>query len=436
MDNEEVENFGEDELQEESVSDQFYNDTIEADQAAKEIQSIKITDEDVEKYKIGGVVLPKKTGRPKKDVPTPKEVVKMSDEEVEAVSDDDVLSLYKEFNSFLEDKTKIKQDVGIKETIPTGIDLLDAIMGGGFAIGSMGMIVGQPGGGKSMLAIQVMASAQQKFKGNVLVSYLDSEEATTQVRMANLGVRFPKILPYVDITIEKVFKFLEGLCLYKEMKNLIEQPSVVVWDSIANTLSQKEREVEDINSAIGYKARLLSVLIPKYVAKISAYNICLITINQLRDSIQIGPMASPKDLNFMRQGKTIPGGNTLKFNAFHILDTKVKSTLDPAKFGFDGIACEIKAVKNKLFPPNIPVQIIGNFTTGFSNFWTNYVFLVDTKRLTAGSWSYLNSFPQKKFRTKEAYDIYKSDNEFKGFFDSAVKEALDSEIIQKNSVEI
>jgi predicted ATP-dependent serine protease len=55
-----------------------------------------------------------------------------------------------EFNSFLEDKTEIKSDTGVKDTIPTGIDLVDAILGGGFAIGTMGVIVGNPGSGKCL----------------------------------------------------------------------------------------------------------------------------------------------------------------------------------------------------------------------------------------------------------------------------------------------
>lgn len=403
--------------------------TEEVKKVLEEIK-IEITPEDREKYE------KKKPGRKagvKKDSPTPNELNEMSDEEVVDSASDEIRDLYLEFSSFMEDKVKIKSDDGVKETIPTGIDVLDAAMGGGFAIGTLSMIAGNPGCGKSMLAIQAMANAQMKYLKDVLVGYLDSEEATTTIRMANLGVRNPKIKPYTDITVEKVFKFIEGLCLYKEMKGIIDQPSVIIWDSIANTLSQKEREVEDINSALGQKARMLSILIPKYVSKLSMYNVCLITVNQLRDSIQIGPFSSPKELNFMRQGKTIPGGNTLRYNAFHLLEMKVKSVVDVEKFGFDGIVCEVKCVKNKLFPPNIPINIVGNFVTGFDNFWTNYLYLIENKRLTSAAWCYLNSMPQTKFRTKEAKDLYLNDQTFKTAFDEAVKETIKIELIDKNT---
>jgi TPP-dependent 2-oxoacid decarboxylase len=59
-------------------------------------------------------------------------------------------NLFEEFNSFLETKANISADTGIKNTIPTGIDVLDAILGGGFVIGALNMICGAPGSGKCL----------------------------------------------------------------------------------------------------------------------------------------------------------------------------------------------------------------------------------------------------------------------------------------------
>jgi len=423
------------------IDGQPINDLEKIDGEIKEFTKelkIEITEEDKAIYSAPVSAIKKKPGRKAKiDVPTPGELNQMSDDEVEKAAPsmgDQIKSLYYEFNSFLVNKTDIKPDTGVKTTIPIGIDVLDAIMGGGFAIGTMAMVIGTSGGGKSMLVIQAAANAQKIYKGNILIMYLDSEEATTTARMASLGVRHPTLQPYNDITIEKVFRSLEGVCLYKEMKNIIEQPSIVVWDSIANTLSEKERQEEDINKSIGYKARLLTVLIPKYVAKLSAYNICLIAVNQLRDNIQIGPYQAPKDLNFMRQGKTIPGGNATKFNAFHIIDSKIKGVVDPGKFGFDGIVVEMKCIKNKLFPPNIPVQLAGHFVTGFNNFWTNYMFLIEHKRIIpGGGWNTITSMPAKRFRTIDAKDMFHNNPEFKQAFNEAVQETIKIEILEKNN---
>ena len=347
----------------------------------------------------------------------------------------DVDKLYSEFSSFLKVKADISPDEGVKQTIPTGIEVLDAVLGGGFAIGSMSIIVGQPGSGKSMLAIQTMGNAQLKYK-KLIASFLDSEEATTVIRMANLGVRNPKIKPYSSITVEKVFKLLEGICLFKEERKIVDIPSVVIWDSIANTLSQKEMEVEDINSVIGYKARMLSILVPKYVAKCARYNILFLAVNQLRDTMNIGSFSAPKELKFMTTGKDMPGGNILRFNAFQLVELKTKSALKPETYGFDGILVTAKTVKNKLFSPNVSVDLIGDFRTGFSNFWTNYNFLVETKRIQSGPWNFLVEIPNKKFRTKDSLHLYNTDPEFKKVFDESVKEAIQKDLVEKYNPKI
>ena len=74
------------------------------------------------------------------------EVVKPEKKKVDVKTEDkETNDLYAEFSSFLEDKIDMKPDSGVKSVIPTGIDILDAILGGGLAIGALDIIVGQPG---------------------------------------------------------------------------------------------------------------------------------------------------------------------------------------------------------------------------------------------------------------------------------------------------
>jgi len=228
--------------------------------------------------------------------------VEKTEKERESV-DDETLKLYEEFGDFLQVKAEMIPDSGVKMLIPTGLDVLDAALGGGLPVGAFTIIVGDPGSGKSMLAMQCIAAAQRKYRG-LLASFLDSEEATTSKRLYNLGVRYPQVKPYNDITIEKLFKHIETMCVFKDQKKINENPSIVVWDSIANTLSEKEREAEDVNSVIGYKARVLSLLTPKYVAKCAKHNIAWIGINQLRDKLSMGPYSAPKTLRFLSNGKS------------------------------------------------------------------------------------------------------------------------------------
>jgi len=367
--------------------------------------------------------------------------------EVEVSSDEDNIvsseaqELYAEFSSFMENKTDIVPDKSVKEVIPTGIDIVDGILGGGFVVGGMSIIVGAPGSGKSMLAAKTLGAGQKKYQGDLIAAFLDSEQSMTKMRLSNLGVKYPPIDPYDDVTVEKVFKFIEGLCLFKQEKKILDKPSAIVWDSIANTLSQKERETDDPNTVIGYKARLLSILVPKYVAKCAEHGICFLCVNQLRDVIDMGRFSAPKDLKFMTASKSMPGGNILKFNAFQLCEMRVKTafnqdaTIGTIKYGFDGFVAYLKCVKNKLFAPNIQIEIVGSYNTGFSNFWTNYKFLADTKRMHTGAWNYLLSAPTIKFRTKDAMEIYNTNPDFKFEYDKTAKEGIQTDIIDKYTVE-
>lgn len=372
----------------------------------------------------------------KTDIPTPEEVQQMPDEEVignvERFADDETKSLYAEFSGILAVEENVKTENVVKQVIPTGIKLLDATLGGGFAVGALSVVVGNPGSGKSMLAMQAAGRAQLKFK-NSIVMFLDSEESTTTQRLSDLGVRYPEIVPYGEMTVEKVFRIIEKLCIFKNEKNMIDIPSVVIWDSIANTLSEKEMTITDPNQAIGYKARVLTQLLPQYISKCSKYGIALVAVNQLRDVIAMGPYSAPRDLKMMSSHKDMPGGNSLKFNAFQLVEMKPKSVLDESKFGFDGIMARCKCAKNKLFRPNIEVDIIGNFTHGFSNFWSSYNFLVDTKRLQSGAWNKLVNCPEIKFRTKDALEKYRTDKIFRTAFDKEVDDAIKVEITDKYS---
>jgi len=359
------------------------------------------------------------------------EKTKKSDKKNETDDKNDIDELYENFSSFLK-KENFVEDIN-KElpAITTGIKLLDAILGGGIRTGILTQFVGKPGSGKSMLAANIAGSFQKNVEKSI-IAYLDSEVAMTKERLANLGLNQPPISPHSDLTIEKVFAILEGMFRFKAEKN-IEAPSMLVWDSVANTLSNKEIEAEDLNTVLGLKARVLSFLIPKYLKNLKIHNVSFLVINQLRNKIKIGPMSPSKQMKFLSANDSIPGGNSLLHNSSVLLYLDVKGVATKDKYGFDGIITNVKAIKNKFFSPMISIDIVGNYNTGFSDFWTSYMFLSECKVLKTGAWNYLSSYPNYKFRTRDAYNKYMENPEFRKIFDEEVKNAIQREIIEKYS---
>jgi len=345
--------------------------------------------------------------------------------------DEEIAQMSADLSEFLAEKIGIINDGGGNiEKFPTGNDLLDAIAGGGFGVGTFTMICGNPGTFKSALLAQTIAAGQKKFNGRMFATYHDAEVAMSGQRLQSMGVTRPAIEPYTDVTIESIFKTIEGLCSYKDTRNYNDVPSVIAWDSIANTETAKARTTDDINQTIGLKARMLSQLFPRYLPKMKQHKISLIAINQLREKLDMGMFSAPSDLQHMGN-KDIPGGQAVKFNAFHLLFLKNKGDLKFEQYGFNGIRLEAFFIKNKFFRPYVPVTLLVDFNSGISNFWTNYNFLVDCKKMQAGAWNFLLALPEKKFRTKDALELYNTDAKFKAEFDKGVKESIQTDIINK-----
>ena len=64
--------------------------------------------------------------------------------------------------------------------MPTGIGELDRVLGGGLVPGSLVLIGGEPGVGKSSLLLQALAAASARGLRTLLIS---GEESPAQVRM-------------------------------------------------------------------------------------------------------------------------------------------------------------------------------------------------------------------------------------------------------------
>ena len=115
-------------------------------------------------------IKPVKKRNTRKSKVSAQDVEDMSDKEVIETSSEEIKELYDEFNSFIENKTDVQIDNKSKDVIPTKIQVLDAALGGGFAIGTLNIIVGPPGCGKTMLAIRAMGRGQIKYGGNIITA--------------------------------------------------------------------------------------------------------------------------------------------------------------------------------------------------------------------------------------------------------------------------
>lgn len=106
--------------------------------------------------------------------------------------------------------------------LTTGIAEFDRVLGGGIVPGSVVLIGGEPGIGKSTLLLQV-AHAMAASKLGCKVLYVTSEESARQtaLRAGRLGVKSDRLLVLAETNVERI--------LHQIAKH---QPSVAIIDSI------------------------------------------------------------------------------------------------------------------------------------------------------------------------------------------------------------
>jgi len=357
------------------------------------------------------------------------------------VQKSEVLDLAKfELNNALIDHfTSNQKETGIKvdkswnvKFMPTRISIFDTFLGGGLPEDRITMYVGRSGCGKTTKAMNDVGAFQKQHNGKCIILYIDNEQSFTPIRLAACGFDFynpDTQFMVINECLEKVFAAIDNVVKFKEsVKQYENYPTLIVWDSLANTQPEKLETSNDPEKLIGIRARYLSVAIPKYLPIFRKYNMTLILINQLRRKINMGYIQQANDLRYMGgEEKTIPGGEALIFNCHNIVFFKEKDLFTTEKYGFDGVKVIAKCLKNRSFSPNIPIELIFKYSTGYDEFWTNYFNLVDAKIIRNGNPCKMDDYDDKQFssfRLKNAEEVYNSDPEFKRVFDIHVEKFI------------
>lgn len=121
------------------------------------------------------------------------------------------------------------KEVALKEDerMSTGLGELDRVLGGGIVAGSLVLVGGDPGIGKSTLLLQMCQSLSKRAKK---VIYVSGEESPRQIglRAERLSKEPSDLLLFCETDISKVAQAVET-----------EKPSVVVIDSIQTMFSDK-----------------------------------------------------------------------------------------------------------------------------------------------------------------------------------------------------
>jgi len=222
-----------------------------------------------------------------------------------------------------------RQEVSV---IPTGSLALDLALGiGGIPRGRIIEIYGPESGGKTTLALHIVAQAQ---KAGGVAAFVDAEHALDPVYARQLGVDVDNLLLSQPDTGEQALEIVELLVRSGAV-------DVIVVDSVAALVPRAEIEGEMGDAHVGLQARLMSQALRKLTGVLSKSNTSAIFINQIRE--KVGVMYGNPEVT--------TGGRALKFYSSIRLDVRRKG--QPIKKGDQAVAnvVRVKVTKNKLAPP-------------------------------------------------------------------------------------
>ncbi len=218
-----------------------------------------------------------------------------------------------------------------QERIKTGIDEFDRVLGGGLVKGSLTLIGGDPGIGKSTLLLQV---CREFAKDGLKVLYISGEESVVQIKMRA----------------DRIGKFSDSLFLMCETSlDLItdtvkeSQPQIVVIDSIQTMVS------DSVQSPAGSVAQVReSTSVLMQMAKIMGVSVFIVG-----HVTKEGTVAGPRVLEHMvdtvlyfegdshvsyriLRGVKNRFGSTDEIGVFEMMETGLSQVMNPSEYMLSG----------------------------------------------------------------------------------------------------
>ena len=217
------------------------------------------------------------------------------------------------------------------EASSSGSLALDIALGiNGYPKGRIMEVYGPESSGKTTVSLHAIAEAQ---KNGGRAAFIDAEHALDPVYARKLGVDIDELLLSQPDTGEQALEIAEALVRSGAV-------DIIVVDSVAALVPQKEIEGEMGDSHVGLQARLMSQALRKLSGAINKSKTIAIFINQIREKVGV----------MFGNPETTPGGRALKFYSSVRLEVRRAEQL---KLGNDivGNKTRIKVVKNKMAPP-------------------------------------------------------------------------------------
>ena len=262
--------------------------------------------------------------------------------------------------------------------LPTGATLLDLGLGGGWAYGRVGNIVGDTAAGKTLIAIEACANHAQ-LHGIKDIRYNEAENAFSRDYAESIGL--PPGIKFTGDDAEKeedrrgsrtVEEFQADFEKWLRPRIGKDRPCLYILDSFDALEAGSELKREFGDRQPGAKASLSSEFYRTHIADIHAARCHLLIVSQVRESIGV----------MFGESKTRSGGKAHDFFASQIVWLATSRQIKAKAAGVErvvGTHSIFNVKKNKVGKPFARAPLVIGYSYGVDDEMSNLEWLQENK---------------------------------------------------------
>lgn len=322
----------------------------------------------------------------------------------------------------------------------------------GIVDGSSVSFAGRSGSGKTTAAIQMAANIVRPFPEATiffddieggsnatrreLLTHFTPEEAEQRIIYRNTAVSaenfYKRIASIYEIKMNNRADFEYDTGKLDSRGNKIYKliPTVYILDSLAMLTPEKLTEEEELSGQMSTTAtaKTNTAVFKRIVPKLKAANIILFTINHINDKIEVNAFTHTKSqVSFLKPGETLPGGKAALYLANNLIrvddGAKLKET---DGLGINGKIVDFEIIKSRTNAAGRSVPMVFDFTSGFDDILSLFMFLKSTGAIITGATCYLRGHEDMKFRQRDFKNKLFNDPEFAKAFNEVARAELET----------
>lgn len=322
----------------------------------------------------------------------------------------------------------------------------------GIVDGSSVSFAGRSGSGKTTAAIQMAANIVRPFPEATiffddieggsnatrreLLTHFTPEECQQRIIYRNTAVSaenfYKRIASIYEIKMNNRADFEYDTGKLDSQGNKIYKliPTVYILDSLAMLTPEKLTEEEELSGQMSTTAtaKTNTAVFKRIVPKLKAANIILFTINHINDKIEVNAFTHTKSqVSFLKPGETLPGGKAALYLANNLIrvddGAKLKET---DGLGINGKIVDFEIIKSRTNAAGRSVPMVFDFTNGFDDILSLFMFLKSTGAIITGATCYLRGHEDMKFRQRDFKNKLFNDPEFAKAFNEVARAELET----------